>query len=60
MKKRIIDIYSQKGLTEIGIFVDTLTGINYLLINKGVGVGLVPLLNSDGMVVVSKEYIRNE
>jgi hypothetical protein len=60
MKKRFIEIYSQKGLTEIGIFVDTLTGINYLLINKGFGVGLVPLLNSDGMVVVSKEYIRNE
>ena len=60
MKKRFIEIYSQKGLTEIGIFVDTLTGINYLLINKGFGVGLVPLLNLDGMVVVSKEYIRNE
>ena len=45
MKKRFIEIYSQKGLTEIGIFVDTLTGINYLLINKGFGVGLVPLLS---------------
>ncbi len=36
------------------ILVDRETGVNYLVIKSPYGFGIVPLLNTDGKVVISK------
>ena len=36
------------------ILVDRETGVNYLVIKSPYGLGIVPLLNTDGKVVISK------
>ena len=60
--ERFITVYSKviKGVNIVNkIIVDTKTGVNYLFHQNGYGGGLTPLLDSDGKVVVSKEYINN-
>lgn len=36
------------------ILVDKETGVNYLLVKSGYGLGITPLLNKDGKPVISK------
>ena len=52
--KRFIKIFKEGSLTEsIQILLDTETGVNYLYIGAGYGMGITPLLDSDGKVIVS-------
>lgn len=54
--KRFIKIFKEGSLTEsIQILLDTETGVNYIYLRSGYGIGLTPLLDSDGKVVVSSE-----
>ena len=51
---RFVKIYSQAGfLGAVEIWVDRLTGVNYLFRKDGYGGGLTPLLNRDGTPVVT-------
>ena len=53
--KRFETVYQESTmLTEKTIFVDKATGVNYLYIANGTGVGLTPLLDSDGKPVVTR------
>jgi len=58
-EKRFTTIYAQdNSLSKNGqkeIFVDTETGVHYLMCMKGNAGGLTPLLDSEGKPVVSKE-----
>ena len=54
--KRFIKIFKEGSLTEsIQILLDTETGVNYLYIGAGYGMGITPLLNSEGKVVISSQ-----
>ena len=58
MKKdgqRFVRVYSQgSGLGALTqIWVDKVTGVNYLYLGNGYGGGLTPLLKSDGTPVVT-------
>ncbi len=51
---RFIKTYSQTTFTSaLEIWVDRLTGVNYLFRRDGYGGGLTPLLNRDGTPVVT-------
>ena len=53
---RFVKIYSQgNGLTssQINVFVDKVTGVNYLFHCAGYAGGLSPLLDKDGKPVVT-------
>ena len=51
---RFVKTYSQAGfLGAVEIWVDRLTGVNYLFRKDGYGGGLTPLLNRDGTPVVT-------
>ena len=50
---RFIKIYSEGAMNVTEIWIDRLTGVNYLFHVSGYGGGLTPLLGSDGMPVVS-------
>ena len=52
--KRFIKIYSQ-GMGSMEIWVDKVTGVNYLYHNGGYGGGLTVLLDKDGKPVVTTE-----
>ena len=52
--KRFIKTYSQGGLsTEMQIWVDRKTGVNYLYAQSGFSGGLTPLLDRDGKPVIT-------
>ena len=52
--KRFVKTYSQAGFfVAVEIWVDRLTGVNYLFHKDGYGAGLTPLLNRDGTPVVT-------
>lgn len=53
--KRFVKVYSQTGFINntFEIYVDKVTGVNYLYVAAGYGAGLTPLLNHDGTPVVS-------
>lgn len=54
--KRFIKIFKEGTLTEsMEILLDTETGVNYLYIGAGYGMGITPLLGPDGKVVVSSQ-----
>lgn len=54
-KDRFEVIYQETGLkSEKTILVDKETGINYLFIANGFGVGLTPLLDENGKPVITK------
>lgn len=59
--KRFIKVFREGTLTEtMEILLDTETGVNYLYIGAGYGMGITPLLDSDGNVIVSsKREIAN-
>ncbi len=50
--KRFVKIYSQ-GMNGVEIWVDSVTGVNYLYLTRGYGGGLTPLLDKDGKIVIS-------
>ena len=53
--KRFIKTYTQGGFAEnlMQIWVDKMTGVNYLFHASGQAAGLTPLLKSDGTPVVT-------
>ena len=50
---RFEKVYSQGSMTSIEIWVDKLTGVNYLYRQSGYSGGLTPLLDKDGKPVVT-------
>lgn len=52
-EKRFVKVYSQGGLSDMQIWVDKQTGVNYLWHGEGYAGGLTVLLNRDGTPVVS-------
>ena len=51
-EKRFERVYKQ-GLGKFEIWVDTETGVNYILHQSGYAGGMTPLLDREGKVVVS-------
>lgn len=51
--KRFVIAYSQGTMNITEIWVDTVTGVNYLYHAASPGGGLTPLLDKDGKVIVS-------
>lgn len=52
--ERFIKVYTQSGLSaSTQIWVDKVTGVNYLYHQSGYSGGLTPLLKSDGTPVVT-------
>ena len=52
--KRFKKVYEQGVIDVIKIYVDTQTGVNYILAtNGGTGMGVTPLLDKDGKPVVT-------
>lgn len=51
--ERFIKIYTQGMLTTTEIWVDRLTGVNYIYHQSGYSGGLTPLLDQDGKVVIT-------
>lgn len=51
-EKRFIKTYSQDLGTAM-IYVDKVTGVNYLVMQNGYGGGVTPLLNRDGTPVIT-------
>ena len=56
--KRFMRVYSQGGITSTEIWVDKITGVNYIYHKAGYSGGLTPLLDRFGDVVVTS--ITNE
>lgn len=55
-EKRFIKILKEGTLTKpMEILLDTETGVNYLYIGAGYGMGITPLLGPDGKVLVSSQ-----
>lgn len=52
-KERFEKIYTQGALTNIEIWVDKETGVNYLWRHYGNAGGFTPLLDRDGKPVIS-------
>lgn len=60
-EKRFVKVYSQGGFIDnsMQIYVDRVTGVNYLFSANGNAGGLTPLLNRDGTPVITpvpREY----
>ena len=51
-EERFIKVYSENMGCEV-IYVDRLTGVNYLFIQSGYAGGLTPLLDRNGNLIVS-------
>lgn len=51
--ERFVKIYKQGTVSVIEIWVDKVTGVNYLYRRDGYSGGLTPLLNKDGKPVIS-------
>lgn len=60
-EKRFIKVFREGSLTEsIEVLLDTETGVNYICFAASYGLGLTPLLDEEGKVVVSsKREIAN-
>jgi hypothetical protein len=49
-----------KGLCkEASIIVDTVTGVNYLLVAYGSGAGLTPLIDENGKPIVTRVIVED-
>lgn len=61
-KKRFVRVYNQSSLTDAAmtIYVDTVTGVNYLFSSAGYSGGITPLLDRDGKPVISALPILEE
>ena len=62
MEDRFVRIYSQGGVINnaMQIWVDKLTGVNYLFSASGYAGGLTPLLDRDGKPVITTIPVNNE
>ncbi|MBQ8994894.1 MAG: xylan 1,4-beta-xylosidase [Oscillospiraceae bacterium] len=61
MEKRFRTELVESGFAKnISIIHDTETGIDYLMVREGYGLGLTPLLGSDGKPVVRKTETDSE
>lgn len=59
-EKRFIKTYSQSGWSgDTEIWVDTLTGVNYIYHASGHSGGLTPLLDSEGKPVITPVTAEN-
>lgn len=58
-EERFIKVYSENMGCEV-IYVDRLTGVNYLFIQSGYAGGLTPLLDRNGNPIVSPLHIEKE
>lgn len=58
-QERFIKVYSENLGSEV-IYVDRLTGVNYLFIQSGYAGGLTPLLDRNGQPIVSPVPIEEE
>lgn len=53
-EKRFIKSYTQSGFSsDIQIWVDTETGVNYVFIQNGYSGGLTPLLDGEGNPIIT-------
>ena len=50
---RFVKVYTEGVMNVTEIWVDKVTGVNYLYHAAGYGAGLTPLLNADGTPVVT-------
>lgn len=57
--ERFIKVYSENLGCEV-IYVDRLTGVNYLFIQSGYAGGLTPLLDRNGKPIVSPIPLEEE
>ena len=57
---RFVTVFRGSGLENAEVLIDTKTGVNYLFFRRGYAGGLTPLLDSDGKVIVSREYPQDE
>ena len=53
MDERFVKIYSQSMVNVMEIWVDKVTGVNYLYHRAGYSGGMTPLLDADGKPVVT-------
>lgn len=60
MEKRFVKIYSQGLVGSMEIWVDTLTGVNYLWQQTGYGGGLTALLDREGKPIISPLPVEEE
>ena len=60
MDKRFVKIYSQGFVGTMEIWVDTLTGVNYLWQQSGYAGGLTALLDRDGKPIISPLPVEEE
>ena len=51
-EERFVKVYSENLGSEV-IYVDRLTGVNYLFIQSGYAGGLTPLLDRNGKPIIS-------
>ena len=56
-EKRFVKLMEEsQGLTSaVSIYVDSETGVHYLMVQSGYGAGLTPLLDEHGAPVIDKE-----
>ncbi len=59
-EKRFTKAYTQSGFSsDIQIWVDNETGVNYVFIQNGYSGGLAPLLDSEGKPVITPVSTEN-
>ena len=51
--ERFLKVYQQGIIDVVKIWVDTVTGVNYLFHRNGNAAGFTPLLDEDGKLVVT-------
>ena len=52
--KRFVRVHKQSGFSaDAEIWVDTITGVNYLFVSHSYGGGLTPLLDREGKPIIS-------
>ncbi len=53
--ERFVRVYKQGGAfsTQIHVWVDRITGVNYMVMPSGYGSAMTPLLNRDGTPIVT-------
>lgn len=54
--ERFVRVYSQGTFQQMQIWVDRVTGVNYLWTDVG---GLTPLLNAEGKPIITTLYDEN-
>ena len=57
--ERFIKTYTQGALSASEIWVDKVTGVNYLYHQAGYSGGLTPLLDRDGKPIITPIYEEN-